>query len=143
MAALTTRTEVPRDVWLRVADSRLTEFQVLRTATPPCYAAALYLGGYAVEALLKCLICRTLGHPELPVIYHVHDLDALLFYSGRYYEMQADAGVWDSFQQIAQIWNEKQRYADPATVGATICGNLDVWLNDPAIGVVPWLKARI
>jgi hypothetical protein len=143
MPALSTKTEAGRDVLLRVADSRLAEFQVLRAATPPCNAAALYLGGYAVEALLKCLICRTLNLPELPVLFHVHDLDVLLFYSGRYDEMRADAPVWKSFVGIQALWDEKCRYADPPTVSAAECDRLDLRLNDPASGVIPWLKARI
>ena len=56
MAMLTTRTEGHRDVLRRVASSRLDEFEVLRATDPPQYAAAVYLGGYAVEALLKCAI---------------------------------------------------------------------------------------
>lgn len=119
------------------------EFQVLRNTTPACHAAALYLGGYAVEALLKCLICRTLNLQELPVIFHVHDLNALLFFSGRYQEMEADAAVFDSFQRIRGIWDEKRRYADPSTIGGAECSGLDLWLNHPAKGVVPWLKARL
>ena len=80
---------------------------------------------------------------ELPVVFHVHDLNVLLFFSGRYQEIQTDPAVWASFSNLRATWNEKQRYADPATVSAVVCTNLDRWLNDPTSDVVPWLKARL
>jgi len=113
MPTLSMKTEINRDVLRRLADSRLAEFETLRTATPPHYAAALYLAGYAVEALLKCAICKALNHDELPVIFHIHDLDVLLFFSGLYKEIQTDAAVWTSFRRIQATWNEKLRYTDP------------------------------
>jgi hypothetical protein len=143
MPALSTRTEIHKDVLRRLADSRLAEFDTLRNATPPHYAAALYLGGYAVEALLKCAICQALNLDELPVVFHVHDLNALLFFSGRYQEIQTDPAVWASFKKVRAAWGEKQRYTDPATVSVAECDDLDRWLNDPTSGVVPWLKARL
>jgi hypothetical protein len=143
MPALSTRTEIHKDVLRRLADARLAELDTLRKATPPHYAAALYLGGYAVEALLKCAICQALNLDELPVIFHVHDLDVLLFFSGRYQEIQTDAAVLDSFSNIQAAWSEKRRYTDPTTATAAECNDLDQWLNNPTSGVVPWLKARL
>ena len=143
MPALNMKTEIHRDVLRRLADSRLAEFDTLRTATPPHYAAALYLAGYAVEALLKCAICQALNLDELPVLFHIHDLDVLLFFSGRYKEIQTDTAVWISFRNIQMSWNEKRRYTDPLAVSAAECDNLNLWLNDPMSGVVPWLEARL
>jgi hypothetical protein len=143
MPALSTRTEIHKDVLRRLADARLDEFEVLRTATPPRHAGALYLAGYAVEALLKCAICKTLNLDELPVAFHVHDLEVLLFFSGWYYDLQADNAVWKFFRQIAAKWNEQRRYSDPPTVTTSDCDDMNVWLNDPVSGVVPWLKARL
>ena len=116
---------------------------MLRLASPPHYAAALYLAGYAVEALLKCAICKALNLDELPVVFHIHDLETLLFFSGLYKEIQADAVVWISFRNIQATWNEKRRYTDPSAVSASECNNLNQWLNDPISGVVPWLEARL
>ena len=143
MSALSTKTEIHKNVLRRLADSRLAEFETLRTATPPHYAAALYLAGYAIEALLKCAICKTLNLDELPVIFHIHDLDVLLFFSGLYKEIQADTVVWKSFRKIQMTWNEKRRYTDPSTVNADECNNMNQWLNEPISGVVPWLEARL
>jgi hypothetical protein len=137
------RTEIHKDVLRRLADARLAEFDTLRHATPPHYAAALYLAGYAVEALLKCAICQALNLDELPVVFHVHDLDVLLFFSGRHQEIQTDPAVWDSFNHILAAWSEKQRYTDPPTVAVAECNRMNRWLNDPTSGVVPWLKARL
>jgi hypothetical protein len=143
MLTLSTRTEIHKDVLRRLADARLDEFEVLRTATPPRNAGALYLAGYAVEALLKCAICRTLNLDELPVVFHTHDLEALLFFSGWYKDMMANPAVYNSFIQIRAMWNEQQRYTDPPTVTTANCDDMNVWLNDPVSGVVPWLKARL
>ena len=143
MPTLSTRTEIHKDVLRRLADARLAEFDTLRSAAPPHYAAALYLGGYAVEALLKCAICQALNLDELPVVFHTHNLEVLLFFSGRYMEIQANAAVWASFNNIQVTWDEKRRYADPSTVTVAECNDLDRWLNDHISGVVPWLKARL
>ena len=67
----------------------------------------------------------------------------LLFFSGRYKEIQADADVWISFRNIQTTWNEKRRYTDPSAVSAAECNDLNRWLNDPISGVVPWLEARL
>jgi len=143
MPTLSMKTEIHRDVLRRLADSRLAEFDTLRTVTPPHYAAALYLAGYAVEASLKCAICKALNLDELPVIFHIHDLETLLFFSGRYKEIQANAVVWASFRNIQIAWNEKLRYTDPLAVNVVNCARMNLWLNDPISGVVPWLEARL
>jgi len=143
MPTLSVKTEIHQDVLRRLADSRLAEFDTLRTATPPHYAAALYLAGYAVEALLKCSICKALNLDELPVVFHIHDLDVLLFFSGLYKEIQTDEVVWFSFRNIQATWIEKHRYTDPSAASAAECNDLNQWLNDPISGVVPWLEARL
>ena len=143
MPALSTRTEIHKDVLGRLADARLDEFEVLRTAVPPRNAGALYLAGYAVEALLKCAICETLNLDELPVAFHIHDLEVLLFFSGWYNDLMADAKVWDSFMRIKALWSEQRRYTDPLTATTAECNDMNQWLNDPVSGVVPWLKARL
>ena len=143
MPTLSVKNEIHQDVLRRLADSRLAEFDTLRTATPPHYAAALYLAGYAVEALLKCSICKALNLDELPIVFHTHDLDVLLFFSGLYKEIQTDTAVWTSFRRIQATWNEKRRYTGPSTVSASECNNLNQWLNDPVSGVVPWLEVRL
>jgi hypothetical protein len=143
MPTLSMKTEIHRDVLRRLADSRRAEFDTLRTATPPHHAAALYLAGYAIEALLKCAICKALNLDELPVLFHIHDLEVLLFFSGLYHEIQANTAVWASFRRIQTTWNEKRRYTDPSTVNAAVCDDLNRWLNEPISGVVPWLEARL
>jgi len=143
VATLTTKTEIGKDVLRRLADARLAEFAALRNTSPPHHAAALYLAGYAVEALLKCAICQALDLDELPVVFHVHDLDVLAFFSGRHREMQADAGVWASFSNIQTTWSEKRRYTDPPAVSTAQCDSMHEWLNHPVRGVIPWLKARL
>ena len=143
MAMLTTKTEGHKDVLRLVANARLEEFEALRTATPPRYATAVYLGGYAVEALLKCAICQTLKLDELPVAFHVHHLEVLLFYSGLYSELKSESEVWEAFKGIQDAWSERLRYADPSSVTRADCDDMAIWLNDSQDGIVPWLEARL
>ena len=143
MPPLTTKTELRREVLRRIAGARLQEFETLRTATPPHYTAAMYLGGYAVEALLKCAICDALNLEELPVAFHVHDLDVLLFFSGRHSAIQAHPDVWQSFTNIQANWSERLRYEEPLFLTKGRCDDMAVWLSDPLTGVVPWLEARL
>ncbi len=97
----------------QLAELRLQEFQSLRAASH--HVGALYLAGYAVEALLKCAICKTLDTTELPVNFQLHDLDDLLFLAGLARKIQAYKPVSVNFQKFKEIWESgKLRYSDPA-----------------------------
>lgn len=141
MATLSRSVDIHKDVWLEIADTRLDEFILLRTAGR--YAGAYYLGGYVVEALLKRAICVALDLDELPMTYHSHDLEALLMHSGLWKRMQADPDVFLAFNQISSAWRETMRYERPVNVTQNHSDDLASWLMDSVWGVVPWLKARI
>ncbi len=81
------------------------------------------MGGYAVELLLKAMVCKTLGiddffafnlpaRKELYKPYKVHDYEDLLILSGLYSAFntaQSDVtfkGHWS----VVRKWNESSRY---------------------------------
>ena len=134
-----------------IAKARLAEFLFLKEAHP---ITAVYLAGYAVEALLKCAICRRLGTDKLPIVFYFHDLKVLLYFSGLKddLEREENADVNTSFRSIAEIWSEKLRYEEIPSqrVNDSTCKNFDTWLNGyknekgELVGaVVPWLESRI
>lgn len=126
---------------MAVAEARLREFHVLRAAKE--YAGAVYLGRYIVEVLLKCGIIKRLGKTKLPRIFHSHDLDGLLYFSGLGDELKKEPLRLDSFDFVRRQRVDDLRYQNPAKPTATDCDNWNVWLNDSGKGLVPWLRERL
>lgn len=109
------------------------------------FGAAIYLGGYACECLLKVRICELLDLAELPRTFYSHDLDALLLHAGLSNRIKAVAAVERSFQRIVSIWNDPHgqpqvRYNDPSAYTQTVADDCSKCLLDPNEGVVPWFK---
>jgi HEPN domain-containing protein len=91
------------------------------------FDAAFYIGGYAVELMLKARVCKTLGiddffqfkkgKPEIYRPYKVHDYEYLIILSGIYADFdRAQANV--SFKtdwSIVSAWNENARYLTGTT----------------------------
>jgi HEPN domain-containing protein len=138
MAELTTKVEIAASDLEIIAEARLREFALLRAAGE--YAGAYYLGGYAVELYLKRAICRLLGLSRLPVLFHIHDLDALLFFAGLSGRIDTEPHIKACFNLLRSAWSERKRYTVPAGVTAQDCDDMDRWLNDPSDGVIPWLR---
>ena len=106
------------------------------------------MAGYVVEENLKCAICKTLKISNLPKVFEYHDLESLLFYSGYDRELRDDEIVGPSFLGIDGIWDVEMRYEDPisqkyAQYNAPQCADVDKWLNDATVGLVPWFRRRI
>jgi hypothetical protein len=153
MAKLSTKTSVPKDTLLALADSRLSESEVLKNGG--LWAASIYLGGYAVECYLKVAICETLDLDGLPKPFETHELEPLLMYSGLQRRLKSEAEVHDSFGKIASTWPDWQagtarpsagelvRYVLPSLVQEHDAESFDEWLNDPEKGVIPWLKKQV
>jgi len=142
--ALERKTSVSAECLLAVAESRLAEFELLRREKR--FVTAVYISGYAVEALLKCAICKTLRTQELPIVFHYHDLDSLLFFSGFEGDLKVVPRIYDNFTKFATTWNPEWRYRHPVQenlAAEQICNDVAVWLNDSGEGVVPWLKGRL
>jgi hypothetical protein len=87
------------------------------------FDGAYYLGGYAVELLLKAMVCKTLkiddffafnlpAKKELYKPYKVHDYDDLLILSGLYSEFNAAQSdvVFKGHWSVIRNWDERARY---------------------------------
>ena len=120
---------------------RLLEFQVLRAAGR--FAGAAYLGRYVVELLLKCAICKQLGKTRLPIIFHSHDLEKLIYFTGLEEQLEAEPEKYLSFEQIKGHEIDDLRYQNPSRVTYADCQGWDIWLNDPSKGLVPWFLEKL
>src|ERR1700743_3777906 len=103
------------------ADTKLSEAKCL--FENGFFDGAFYIGGYAVELLLKAMVCKTLKiddffalsspiRRELYKTYKVHDYEDLLILSGLYSEFnraQADI-IFKGHWSIIRNWNESSRY---------------------------------
>src|SRR5688572_6605240 len=93
------------------------------------YDEAFYIGGYAIELLLKAKVCKTLLIPDFFVFdtskakaetykpYKSHEYSQLILLSGLYQELQnilADP-MFKSHWSIVCTWEEGSRY----TLGQT------------------------
>jgi len=129
-----------------IADARLRDFEVLWKAGH--FQIAVYMAGYALEEYLKCAICKTLNVDQLPLIFEYHKLESLLFYSGFDRELRNDLTVLPSFFGFRDNWDVEMRYEDPvspkyAKYDNALCADVDKWLNDATVGLVPWFRSRI
>lgn len=107
----------------RLAAARLKDARALHAAGR--YDGAVYMCGYSVELALKARICRTLRWSAFPerdnefkglASLKVHDLDALLRFTGR--ETWVKSELFAEWSVVA-AWNPQARYkpigsADPA-----------------------------
>jgi hypothetical protein len=86
------------------------------------FDGAYYLGGYAVELLLKAMVCKTLKiddffafnlpKKELYRPYKVHDYEDLIILSGLYSEFNATQSdvTFKEHWSLIRNWNEGARY---------------------------------
>jgi HEPN domain-containing protein len=135
-----------------IAEARLADAQLLCEAGR--YAAAIYLGGYAVECYLKAAICKSLDWVELLGAFKTHDLEGLLKYSGFDRQLRSSPDVLESFSRSTKLWSGQDtngraaeptgiRYSLPAEFDKQRADDFFKWLNDPDAGVIPWLRNRI
>ncbi len=98
----------------RLATARLRDAEALHAAGR--YDGAVYMCGYSVELALKARICRTLkwsGFPEKDAEFKglgslkVHDLDALLRFTGR--ERAVKTQLLAEWSAVS-AWNPEARY---------------------------------
>ncbi len=129
-----------------LSDARLTEAELL--AKEGHFGTAIYLGGYALECLLKAVICRRLDLDELPATFHSHDLEALLLHSGLHRRMESKSAVHENFRKASDIWMldntaDSVRYRDPSAFVGQDYENFNKWLCGREAGVIPWLRDQI
>ena len=131
---------VSRDVLERLVDVRLGEAAALRKAG--FLAAAIYIGGYALECKLKGAICTLLDLTMLPATFKTHDLELLLLHGGLHNKLKANEEVDERFKKICGMWNGKMdlRYEDPSVIGDKDVRLFFEWVEHPDRGVIPWLR---
>ena len=144
---LNTKFIIKRAMLEQLARERLADFAALKAAHR--YVAAIYLGVYAIECLLKACICKALDLQDLPVTYKAHDLTALLLHSGLNSRIQTVPDVFDSLTMLDGLWNPERddgnlRYAlDPTRFDSAAADRVEKWLNDTNCGVATWLTSQL
>ena len=136
VAQLSSKMIIPRQRLAAVADGRLADANVLVNAGR--HAAAVYIGGYAVECCLKAAICKTLDLDDLPGTFAVHDLELLLLHSGLNKQIQLDAHVHEAFNKLREVWDETVRYDDPGKYTESEARSVINWVTE----VVGWVKRK-
>jgi HEPN domain-containing protein len=118
----------------RLASARLRDAKALLAAGR--YDGAVYMCGYSVELALKARICRTLKWPGFPEkeqefkglsSLKVHDLDALLRFTGR--EAVVKTTLLAEWSVVA-AWNPGARYKP---VGSSTPKDTQLMLDSAAV----------
>tara|TARA_Y100000815_G_C13275647_1_gene474828 strand:+ start:202 stop:600 length:399 start_codon:yes stop_codon:yes gene_type:complete len=88
------------------------------------FDGAVYLGGYAIELILKARTCRTLNWNEFPETrgefqnynsFKTHNLEVLLHLSGLESKIKISHFIdWNNVNQ----WNPEMRYSDIGNISA-------------------------
>ena len=140
---LSKRTIIGRQLLEGLVETRLDEAKVLFSRK--LYLGTVYLAGYAVECQLKATICKTLGLVELPETFKTHDLELLLLHSGAHAKLSSDIGAAESFKKICGFWNNKMdlRYKPPEFVCEKDANLFLSWIDEPKVGIIPWLRRTI
>jgi HEPN domain-containing protein len=126
-----------------LARIRLKEARLLLGAG--CWEGAYYLGGYAVECLLKACIARKTERHDFPDKdrtnqSYTHDLEKLLHLAGlggALKEAERRDPQLELGWQIVGEWSEKSRYEKRSQAEAEA---LLAAIQRGKTGVYPWLK---
>ena len=108
------------------------------------YVSAISYGVYGVEILLKVLICRNLNVLGLPTVFHVHDLQALLLYTGLTEKFVGTKPHWNlaaNWRQVVDVSQqvEGSRYRYDPTWDKDFAARFLHQLHDGKYGVASCL----
>ena len=122
---------------------RLEDATVLETSER--YAAAIAARLYALEIYLKFRICRHLDLSNPPRALEIHQLDALLVYTGLKRRLEDLPGDSDLAQNWAKILTLSKslnalRYQPAAEWSRGQAEDFSRWLLDESTGVLTWLR---
>jgi len=138
MAELTAFTPTTRDEFAQLARDCKNDFDLLRSQGQ--WTTSVYIGGYIIEARLKCKICELLEVDNLPAVFKTHNLFALIIFAGLTKTLKARPAIEDNLLKINQIHSDSSwRYKCHAQVHQNDSDNLNQWLFDPNNGVMTWL----
>ena len=124
-------------VFSAVAEVRLNDAKALLEMRR--YAGAIYLGGYAIECLLKWAVTCRQGIVYLPATLEIHNWDKLLQEAGLGPFLQAAPEVQAIFSELSDRWAPELRYLSrpvSRNEAETLYGNLaDVynWIREQVI----------
>ena len=132
-----------RSQLIKIAKARISEANALLSMHK--YSGAYYLGGYAVECLLKAAIAKTIRRSEFPnkkliSDAYTHDLSKLAKLSPVGLQLENEIASNKAFALnwgIAKDWSTDSRYE---ISNANKAKELLDALNDPADGVLQWLR---
>lgn len=140
------------EVLKRITETRLKEAKLL--FDNGYYDGAIYLCGYAVEAALKAMVCKTLGVTEYPgeqvlksmkSAFYTHELDNLKILAGLTphlnlaQETEPLKTVFQNWSLLSNGWKSEMRYE----IGIADQAKADVMLKaleDPSAGFISWIK---
>ena len=124
---------------LEAFQERKAEYEALRAARR--WSGAVLYSGTLLELALKIVICTHLGITKLPTIFQVHDLDLLLYCSGKDGTFENNKTLWTSFLLISKGWSLSLRY-EGATKTQHDSDDVDQALFDPSGGVITFLSGH-
>jgi hypothetical protein len=109
------------------------------------HAAAIAARLYALEIYLKFRICRRLGLSNPPKKLEIHNLDALIVFSGLSRDLEALPKAGDVYQNWIKILEYSKdlndlRYLPASRWPRQQSEEFARWLLDPSIGLLPWLQ---
>ncbi len=144
---ISSKSTIKRESLERLAEERLSDFDAL--CKEKRFPAAIYLGVYSVECLLKAHICKALDLDELPETYKSHHLLTLLLHSGLNRRIRTETGVFNNLRKLDGMWNPADedrniRYIDdPIRYGETQAESVRGWMLDSKTGVITWLRSQL
>lgn len=104
------------------------------------HAAAMVMATYAVEILLKCLICKLIREPKLPRAFYVHDLEELLILSGLRQRLEEPEHRAVRANWLSLVGKQDVDYRYLAGVSAKEATDFLRKLREPKAGIIPWLQ---
>ena len=118
-------------------EERKAEYDLLRAGGRR--SGAILYAGTLLELALKLVICKLLGVSNLPTIFQVHDLDLLLYCSGRFSDFTVGSILHRNFAIIQHRWSMALRY-EGAIQTQQGSDDFDRALFDPSQGVITFLS---
>jgi hypothetical protein len=107
------------------------------------HAAAIAARLYAQEIYLKFRICRRLRLSNPPKKLEIHNLDALIVFSGLSRDLEALPKAGDVYQNSIKILEYSKdlndlQYLPDSRWPRQHSEELSRWLLDPSTGLLPW-----
>jgi HEPN domain-containing protein len=112
------------------------------------YAASITYAIYALEIKLKVLICRRLDLEQLPKLFEIHDLSALLLHTGLETKMKNVKRPrnllenWERILGIAKIMDQVRYKPNPDQWDLSLAEQVLRLLRDPPDGVLLWVTRQ-